>query len=358
MSTCIYITSNDRYTGKTIISLAVAYLLAQRGLRVGILKPFSVATGQVEGKPVDESVLTLKSALGLEEPIEVINPIVVESSGDYLKKTLTLRPEDIKNKVESSWRTLSQKYDVVLVLGYRSFTHMILGKIPEIEIAARLNCSVLSVVIPSSPDFLGDLAYLRHLCNTYGIELLGVVLNRVKSQVEVDEWITALELMGIEVLGSVPDILSLHNPTLRDIVRELGGKVLCCENALDTTFQHVLIGAMSPELASRYFRAIPDKIVVTGGDRADLIMLALETDTRSIILTGGVYPSPRIVAEAEKRNIPLIVVPYDTYTTIKIIHSICGKVRPGDKRIEIVKSQVTSHINIEKILEKITRRGS
>ncbi len=353
MPTCIYITSLERGTGKTVISLALAYLMRERGLKVGAFKPFSLATATLEGKPVDESVLTLKSILEMSESLDVINPVVVASPSSYIEKVLSAKREEIEQKISESWNAIATRYEVVLVLGYRSCTHMILGKIPEIELASRLGCAVLAVVTPSAPDILGELAYLRHLCESYKIEFLGVILNRVRSQVDREEWTSAIEMMGIDILGIVPEIPSLHNPTLRDLVREIGGRVICCDNALDTTFEHVLVGAMSPDLASRYFRAISGKVVITGGDRADLIMLALETDTRAIILTGGVHPSPRVVAEAERRNVPLIVVPYDTYTTVRLIHSMCGKIRPGDRRLEIVKAQVARHINVDRILERM-----
>ncbi len=356
MTTCIYVTSSERSAGKTVISLAIAYSLQQKGLRVGVFKPFSLATDRHEDRSVDGAVLTLKAALNMSEPLELINPIVAESTGDYIKKMLTVKREDLEKKIRESWNSLSSRYDFLIVLGYKSCTHMILGKISEVEIAAMLRCPVLAVVVPSSCDVLGDVTYLRQLCDTYNTRLLGVILNRVKSQIDLEEWSSTLELMGIDLLGVVPEILSLHNPTLRDLVREIGGKVLCCENALETTFQHILVGAMSPELASKYFRAVPDKIVITGGDRADLIMLALETDTKGVILTGGVYPSPRVISEAERRNIPLIVVPYDTYTTTKLVHSLCSRVKPGDKRLDIIRDQVSRYIYVDKILEKI-RKG-
>ena len=52
------------------------------------------------------------------------------------------------------------------------------------------------------------------------------------------------------------------------------------------------IGAMNVEQALTYFRRIPRKAVITGGDRADIQLAALETDTVALVLTGNLFPAP------------------------------------------------------------------
>ena len=54
-----------------------------------------------------------------------------------------------------------------------------------------------------------------------------------------------------------------------------------------------LIGAMSPDHALRYFQRAANKVVVVGGDRAEIILAALETPTAAIVLTGSYVPEPR-----------------------------------------------------------------
>jgi len=186
--------------------------------------------------------------------------------------------------------------------------------------------------------------------------ILGVVFNCVRPWIKsiVDEWCRILASENVDVLGIVDEDLNLLNPSIRELVDELQGKVLVNEDKLDTTYEHVLVGAMTPDAALRYMRSTPNKIVITGGDRADIIMLALETDTRAIILTGGIMPSPRVIARAEERGVPIILVNYDTYTTVSKILQASGKVRIGDKRIDIIVDKVSKCINIDKILEKIS----
>ena len=55
-----------------------------------------------------------------------------------------------------------------------------------------------------------------------------------------------------------------------------------------------MLGAMGAELALKFFRTKPDKIVITGGDRADIQLAALETDTKCLVLTGNLSQLYRI----------------------------------------------------------------
>jgi hypothetical protein len=89
----------------------------------------------------------------------------------------------------------------------------------------------------------------------------------------------------------------------------------------------MLVGAMGVESALSYFRRKPNKAVITGGDRADIQLAALETSTRCLILTGHLYPSPTVLNRAEELCVPVLLTKLDTLGTIEIIESYFGKSR-------------------------------
>jgi len=94
----------------------------------------------------------------------------------------------------------------------------------------------------------------------------------------------------------------------------------------------VLIGAMTPESATRYFRKARNELVITGGDRTDIVFAALEAGASALILTGNLYPSVKIFPRADDLSVPIILVPYDTYTTLQQVQRIVGRIKPRDKR--------------------------
>jgi len=70
-----------------------------------------------------------------------------------------------------------------------------------------------------------------------------------------------------------------------------------------------------------------------------------------LILTGNLYPSVKIFARADDLNVPVILVPHDTYTTLQMIQRIVGKIKPGDKtRIEMAKKLFEENVDWEQIL--------
>ena len=83
----------------------------------------------------------------------------------------------------------------------------------------------------------------------------------------------------------------------------LRAEVLCGADHMGELVEHMLVGAMSAEAALTHFRRQAHKAVITGGDRADIQLAALDTSTRCLILTGNLYPSPVVLNRADELTI-------------------------------------------------------
>ncbi len=88
-----------------------------------------------------------------------------------------------------------------------------------------------------------------------------------------------------------------------------------------------VVPAMNVESALKHFREAANKAVVTGGDRGDIQLAALETSTTCLILTGNLHPSPLIVKQAEEFGVAVLLVPTNTMETIEAIEKIFGRTR-------------------------------
>jgi len=108
----------------------------------------------------------------------------------------------------------------------------------------------------------------------------------------------------------------------------------------------MLVGAMSVESALTYFRRKPNKAVITGGDRADIQLAALETSTRCLILTGHIYPSPAVINRAEELCVPVLLTRLDTLGSIEIIENFFGKSRfQSPQKIERFTEMLNAHFD-------------
>jgi hypothetical protein len=97
-------------------------------------------------------------------------------------------------------------------------------------------------------------------------------------------------------------------------------------NQLVETFT---VGAMTAEAALSRFRRYQNKAVITGGDRTDIQLAALETSTVVLILTGNLRPSPLIIQQAEMLDVPILLVKDNTMETVNSIERVYGKTRLG-----------------------------
>jgi len=83
---------------------------------------------------------------------------------------------------------------------------------------------------------------------------------------------------------------------------------------------------MNVNAAMEFFRRRRNMAVVTGADRTDIQLAALEASTQCLILTGAGEPLPQLLNRAEELEVPLLKVEHDTLTTVEVIERAFGSV--------------------------------
>ena len=135
-------------------------------------------------------------------------------------------------------------------------------------------------------------------------------------------------------------------------MEKLHAKLVAGANGLDKRIQKVMVGALSAYAALRMPAFQNEgKMLITGGDRVDLILVSLSEDTAGIILTNNVLPHPRILSKADQLNVPIMSVPMDTYTTAKMVEHIVAELMPDDiEKKELIKNLVKDGVMLDMIL--------
>jgi BioD-like phosphotransacetylase family protein len=186
-----------------------------------------------------------------------------------------------------------------------------------------------------------------------GDSLIGVVLNAIpRSRMPFVQEIVkpALGARGVPVLAILPQERLLLSVSVGDLVEFLSGKVLCCADKMEELVEHLMVGAMSVDSALSYFRRKPNKAVITGGDRPDIQLAALETSTKCVILTGNLRPSPIILGRAEEVGVPMILVRQDTLTAVEVIERFFGKTRFHlEKKVRRFEEMLADRFDYERL---------
>ena len=325
----IYTTSVERYSGKTAVCLALGKRLLSDGFQVGYLKPLSLQPWRISGQIADEDANFVKEILGLSAEAWELSPVVV--TPEYLIRHLSGEGElNLLDKVKSAVETTGAGKDILLLEGGASLREGHSVSLPTPDVARELSSHVLVTV-----KYRSDIRVLDDTLSAkvrLGNLLSGVVINRVPAEAMnfIHQLaIPYLEKRGIPVLGALPEKRSLAALTVSELADVLDASVLTKETNLEAMVETLTVGAMTAEAALRRFREYVNKAVITGGDRTDIQLAALETSTTCLILTGNLQPSHLIVKQAEAFGVTVLLVRQNTLETVEAIERVFGKTRLG-----------------------------
>lgn len=350
----IYIVSTNELAGKSIVTIGLALKAKDQGRKVGYFKPIGLGSAvSAEGEIVDQDVITMKQILGLEHDIKILCPVIL-GRDEFLEEYQRADVSKYSAEIVESHKKASEDKDVVLIEGPPNLSvGSFLGS-PVPKLAIEFGAKILLVSHLENDLIVDEVFQVQDYCAKWHVSLFGVILNRIPQEktARVEKTVKPLlEAMGIRVLGLIPENNMLSSLTANEVHEAIGGEILAGKDGLDNIIQTLLVGAMTTESAARYFRKAASELVITGGDRTDIVFAALEAGASAIVLTGNLRPSVKILPRADDLRVPIILVPYDTYTTLRMIQKIVGRIKPLDKRrIDIAKKIFGEHVDWEQIL--------
>ena len=348
----LYVGSTSGYTGKTLVTMGLGHRFQKDGLRMGYMKPVGILPLKVDSTLTDHDAWRVYRALDLKDPLSELCPVVLTQEltvKSYLKDVKGLMPKIVK-----SFDHLSKGKDVMLVGGYGSIYTGSFLDLQGLKVIKRLDAKVV-IVVKYEGEYIAD--YVLQARKDLKERFLGVILNKITRDYmkSVDEYVKPFfKRKGIDILGIIPHDPILGSITVEELNEMLGGKVLCCHDRLDNLVENFLIGAMQVDKASEYFKKIRNNAVIVGGDRSDIQLSALESGSVCLILTGELYPSEIIIAKAEEKNVPLLVVREDTYSIAKKLEKLSVRLRLRDKsKVERGMSLVAGNIDFPLLYRKL-----
>jgi len=215
--------------------------------------------------------------------------------------------------------------------------------------ARHLHGELVIVVSGNEDTILDDVYYIKKYIDMSEQHFRGVIINKVH---DIDDFVSTymenITKLDINVLGIVPYRGELTDYTVGHLSERLFAKVIAGERGLENVVKNVFVGAMTTNAAVRQVAFSREKkAVITGGDRNDMILAALESDTAGIILTNNILPPSYIISKASERNIPLLLLFSDTYETAKRIDHFIPLLRKDEsEKITLLEELVRTHVTI------------
>ena len=360
MSKAIYITTNEPHSGKSAITLGMMSMLIGKATKVGYFRPIIEDT---EDEKIDSHIQTVIDYFKLDIPYE--NAYAITKS-KLIKEKNNGNIDSIIDLIIEKYKVLEDQFDYVLVEG-TSFSGE--GTTIELDINVLIAKNLgIPVTIVGSGENKSIEELIDTLNLTYStfrdkdVEVLAIIANKVNTDDK--------DLINIKLKNTFPDsilkfeipvVKGLDSPTFKEIIEELDGKLLFGEKNINNQVDSFSVGAMQ---LRNYLQHITEKgLVITPGDRADIILGALQANLSvnypsisGIVLTGGIIPEDTIMKLIEGLSdiVPIASVEDGTYLIANRIGAIKSKIYADNiKKIETSIQAFQKYVNLDELSEKL-----
>ncbi len=359
MKKAIYIATIEENCGKTIITLGLLRMLLGKTAKVGYFRP--IIEDSEEGKK-DTHIETVISHFDLD--IQYDDAYAITKS-KLIKKKNNGKLGDVVDLIIEKYKRLEDRFDFILVEG-TSFTGE--GTVIELDINVLIakNLGVPTIIVGSGKgktldELIDNLNLAYNSFKIKEVEVLAVIANKVQPE-NLELVTTSLQksLPSSVLVNSIPLISSLNNPTIHEIVEALEAKILFGQEYLNNQIGNYSIGAM--QLRNYLLHLKENALVITPGDRADIILGALQANESAnypaisgIVLTGNIIPEDSIMKLIEGLSsiVPIITVDGGTYSIANKIGSIKSKIYPDNlQKIETSINTFDKYVDLDVLIDK------
>ena len=361
MANSLYIATMAPRSGKSVVALGLMELLSRRIRRVGYFRPVVPAA-----KEPDNNIRLIKARYNLDLAYEEMFAYSHEDARNLIAEG---RIETLIKNILNKYKQLERKCQFVLCEG-TDFTGV--GSAFEFDfnadVAGNLGSPILALINGrnKSPDEAVDAAQVsRESFEEKRCTVVATVINRVDAGrvAAVKDQITKMGLDS-EPIYILPEEPCLEKPTVGEIARSLNARILQGEaKGLNREVHDLKVAAMN--LPHFLDRIRDGDLIITPGDRADVILASLATtisetspNIAGLLLSGGLSPEDpvqHLIKGLRKYSpIPVISVSTDTYTTALNAGAVRSVLTPeNDRKIAAALGIFESHVDTRQLEERI-----
>ncbi len=362
----VYIGATRQNDGKTVVSLGLMHALSKRVKAIGYIKPVGQQFLNIKGEMIDKDVVLMRDIYDLKDKLSDMSPVAIPRgfTEEYINHP---DKKKLRNKVIKSFNNVRRGKDIVLIEGTG---HSGVGSVFDLSnarVAKLCRATVIMVSLGGVGRPIDEILLNKAMFDQKGVTLLGVIINKVrKDKYEKINTLVrkSLRSRGIPVLGVIPFDPVLSTPTIGEILRVIGGKLLAGKDRLGVQAGKYVIGAMPAAAAFDYFDQ--RYLLITPGNREDIILAAIshsladdatETYLTGIIITGGILPHKNILDLVKKTGFPLMAVDDDTYTTTSKITNLNFKIKPDDvEKVQEIQALIERYVDTDKIFKLLQQQ--
>ncbi|GHA71202.1 phosphate acetyltransferase [Formosimonas limnophila] len=357
----IFLVATGTNSGLTSVSLGLVRALEVAGLKVGFVKPIS----QTEHLTSDRSTLFARQICQRKAP----DPIGLARVSELLSKDMT---DQLMEEVIGLYELAAKNMDVVVVEGLLPEAGQPFVTQLNADMTRNLQADVL--LVGSLPnDFAADekgaeiiIDQIELSMNSLDLadkNLAGYILNRVPNsnfKNQLANEITKLSGNDFSLIGGIPLNNDIMAPRVSDVATYLNAQVLNEGDMKQRRVRDIVMVARSVPYVIELLK--PGALIVTPGDRDDIILAAAIATMNGVPLAGllitcdhEVHPNiAQICRPALRTGLPVLAVPSLTFETSTQLIKMDRKVPFNDlERMEKIINHVADHLDMKPLLARI-----
>lgn len=339
----LIIGSISENAGKTSFIVGLAKAI---GSKFGYLKPFGDRLIYRKKRLWDYDSAIITNIFGLEQSSDEMTIGFEHSKLRYMYDEAGTKAKllDMSNKIGNSNMPL-------YIEGGKDLTYGSSIRLDTLSLVKYTRGKLILIVSGDEGTIIDDITFIKKYVDMSDIDF-GVVINKVHN---LDDYkntnLKEIKGLGINVLGIIPFEPELTYVSMDYLAEKLQARVIAGEGGLKRRVKHIFVGSMSGDAAVGYpqFKQ-ENKLAITSGDRSDYIVAALASNTSGIILTNNVIPPQNLISRASDLNIPLLLVPFNTYETAKQVDDAVPLLTKDDsEHIQLLKKLVEKNVDLNSI---------
>lgn len=332
-------------TGKTSLIVGLAKALQKK---MGYTKPFGDRMLYRKKRLWDYDAALIANIFGFEEL-----PDAISIGFDHSKLRFMYDEATIRVKLQEVLSDVGKGKDILFIEGGKEINYGSSVHLDPVSIATYTGGKLIIIVSGNENKILDDLAFLRERIDLKGVNLGGVILNKIPNLEEFrNNYLKAINEFGFRILGVIPYQKELTTFTVGYLAEKLFAKIVTGEEQFGRVIKSVFIGSMHVHAAfeNPFFKE-EGKVVITSGSQTDMVLGALEGDTACVVLTDNIFPAAKIIAAAKEKDVPLLVVPADTFQIARQMDAMEPLLtKDAVDKIALLERLVRTHVDLEAIV--------
>jgi phosphate acetyltransferase len=359
MNKGIYVATIEPNSGKSLVVLGLMRMLLGKTAKVGYFRPI---IEDVDKGERDNHINTVLSHFEIDINYKSTFAFTRSQVLDLYNQG---KSGDVIDEIIKKYKNLEDHFDFILVEG-TDFSHesAILELDINILISKNLSLPVILVAQGENKELKEIVDSMQLAYDTFreDVDVLSIMINKINSA----DISTLKESLKSRInnethISIIPKINNLASLTIKEIVNALDGKVLFGKDMLNNLSENFSVGAM--QLRNYLTHLKENALVITPGDRADIILGALQANISKnypkisgIVFTGGLIPEEPILKLIEGLSsvVPIISVKRGTYFVTNEIGKIKAKIyAENTQKITTSIATFEKHVDTEKLAESL-----